>query len=306
MILNYITWNIDPEIFSLGSISIRWYGLMFALAFLSGYLVFTKALKIKRLDAEMLDQLLIYVAVGVIVGARLGHCLFYEPEYYLSNPVEILKIWKGGLASHGAAIGILIAIWLYIRKHKLSFLWLMDRLVIIVPLSGAFIRIGNLFNSEIYGRATELPWGFKFVRDYIDPHTGQQLADINPQNTQLVNEFIQNVPASHPTQLYEALSYLLIFAGLFIFFRNKNKEELRDGFIFGVFLIALFTARFFIEFIKNDQVGFEAGMTLNMGQWLSVPFILIGILLIWWTGKQPKYFSRTPIPKKPEKKQKKK
>lgn len=288
MIFNYITWDIDPEIFHIGGLSIRYYGLMFACAFLSGYLVFTRALKIKRLDAEMLDQLLIYVAVGTIIGARLGHCLFYEPKYYLSNPVEILKIWEGGLASHGAAIGILLAIWLYIRKHKISFLWLMDRLVIVVPLGGAFIRTGNLFNSEIYGTATDLPWAFLFVRDLVhDPYTGAVLP---------------NVP-SHPTQIYEALSYLLIFAGLFWFYR-VNKDRVRDGFIFGVFLIALFVARFFIEFVKNDQVGFEQGMQLNMGQWLSVPFILIGIALIIWTKQKPKYFSQTPIPVKKDKKNK--
>ncbi|HKK61160.1 MAG TPA: prolipoprotein diacylglyceryl transferase [Bacteroidales bacterium] len=282
MILDYITWDIDPEIFSLGKLSIRWYGLMFAMAFLSGYIVFTRYLKSNRLDAEMLDQLLIYIAVGTIAGARLGHCLFYEPNYYLSNPVEILKIWKGGLASHGAAIGIVIALWLYIRKHKLSFLWLMDRLVIVVPLAGAFIRTGNLFNSEIYGRATDVPWAFLFVRDVVrDPNTGA---------------ILENVP-SHPTQIYEALSYLFIFAVLFIYFR-RNHDKVRDGFIFGVFLILLFTARFFIEFIKNDQVAFESGMTLNMGQWLSVPFILIGIALIYYTGKHPKYFSKAPIPKK--------
>ena len=290
MILNYITWDVDPEIFSIGSLSIRWYGLMFAMAFLSGYLVFTKALNIKRLDAEMLDQLLIYVAIGVIAGARLGHCLFYEPAYYLSNPVEILKIWKGGLASHGAAIGILLAIWLYIKKHKLSFLWLMDRLVIVVPLAGAFIRTGNLFNSEIYGRATDVPWAFLFVRDrVIDPVTGSVLP---------------NVP-SHPTQIYEALSYLLIFAVLFIIYKKK-KDELRDGFIFGLFLILLFTARFFIEFIKNEQVSFEVGMLLNMGQLLSLPFILIGIGLIVYTKRKPSYFSKKPIPKKPKKKVEKK
>jgi phosphatidylglycerol---prolipoprotein diacylglyceryl transferase len=288
MILNYITWNVDPEIFSIGPITIRWYGLMFAMAFLSGYLVFTKALKIERLDAEMLDQLLIYVAIGTIVGARLGHCLFYEPSYYLSNPIEILKIWKGGLASHGAAL-ILVAIWLYIRKYKLSFLWLMDRLVIVVPLAGAFIRTGNLFNSEIYGRATDLPWAFLFVRDrVIDPVTGALLP---------------NVP-SHPTQIYEALSYLLIFAVLFILYRKK-KDDIRDGVLFGVFLILLFAARFFIEFIKNDQVSFEAGMFLNMGQWLSLPFILIGVGLIIYTKRKPSYFSKTPIPKKPVKKNKK-
>jgi prolipoprotein diacylglyceryl transferase len=290
MILNYITWDIDPEIFSLGQLSIRWYGLLFASAFLSGYLVFTKALKIKRLDAEMLDQLLIYVAVGTILGARLGHCLFYEPSYYLSNPVEILKIWEGGLASHGAAIGIVLALWLYIRKHKLSFLWLMDRLVIVVPLAGAFIRTGNLFNSEIYGRATDLPWGFLFVRNVVrDPNTGAVLP---------------NLP-SHPTQIYEALSYLLIFAILFLYYK-KNKDEIRDGLIFGIFLILLFSARFFIEFIKNDQVSFEAGMLFNMGQWLSLPFILIGVALIMYTKRKPAYFSKTPIPKKPIKKKNKK
>lgn len=289
MILNYITWNVDPEIFSIGELSIRWYGLMFAGAFLSGYIVFTKALKIKRLDAEMLDQLLIYVAVGTIVGARLGHCLFYEPTYYLKNPVEILKIWEGGLASHGAAIGIVIALWLYIRKHKLSFLWLMDRIVIVVPLGGAFIRTGNLFNSEIYGRAADVPWAFLFVRDVVrNPNTG---------------EILQNVP-SHPTQIYEALSYLLIFVILFVIYK-KRKDEIRDGLIFGIFLILLFTARFFIEFIKRDQVSFESGMLLNMGQWLSLPFILIGVLLIVYTGKKPKYFSKTPIPEKAKKDKKK-
>ncbi len=290
MILNYITWNIDPEIFHIGALSIRYYGLMFAFAFLFGYLIFTRALKIKRLDAEMLDQLLIYVAVGTVVGARLGHCLFYEPAYYLGNPIEILKIWEGGLASHGAAIGIVLAIFLYIRKHKLSFLWLMDRIVIIVPLSGAFIRIGNLFNSEIYGTASDLPWAFLFVRDMVrDPNTGA---------------ILPNVP-SHPTQIYEALSYLLIFTGLFLFYR-ANKDKVRDGFIFGVFMIALFVARFLIEFVKNDQVRFEDGMQFNMGQLLSLPFILLGIALIIYTKYKPKYFSKTPIPKKVEKKGKKK
>lgn len=290
MILNYITWNVNPEIFSIGELSIRWYGLLFAMAFLSGYLVFTRALKIKRLDAEMLDQLLIYVAVGTIVGARLGHCLFYEPSYYLSNPVEILKIWEGGLASHGAAIGIVLALWLYIRKHKLSFLWLIDRIVIVVPLGGAFIRTGNLFNSEIYGRASDVPWAFLFVRDIVrDPNTGA---------------ILPNVP-SHPTQIYEALSYLAIFAFLFIYYR-KNKDKVRDGLIFGIFLILLFSARFFIEFIKNDQVSFESGMFLNMGQWLSLPFIAIGIAIIMYTKRKPAYFSKTPIPEKPKDKKAKK
>jgi phosphatidylglycerol:prolipoprotein diacylglycerol transferase len=289
MTFDVITWNVDPEIFSIGPLSIRWYGLLFATAFLVGYIVFTRFLATERLTSEMMDKLLIYIAIGTVIGARLGHCFFYEPEYFLKNPVEILKIWKGGLASHGAAIGILLSLWLYIRKYKLSFLWLIDRIVIVVALGGAFIRLGNLFNSEIYGRQTDLPWGFKFVRDKIyDPNTGDLLPTV----------------ARHPTQLYEAFSYILIFVLLFVFYRRRNMK-VRDGFIFGVFMILLFTARFLIEFVKNDQVAFEAGMKFNMGQLLSLPFILAGVVMITWTKMKPRYFSQTPIPKKPKKPDKK-
>ena len=285
MIFSAITWNVDPEIFSIGQLSIRWYGLLFATAFLSGYIVFTRYLSTERLTSEMTDQLLIYIAVGTVLGARLGHCFFYEPEYFLKNPVEILKIWKGGLASHGAAVGILLALWLYVRKHKLSFLWMIDRIVIVVALGGAFIRLGNLFNSEIYGLPTDLPWGFEFVRDKLyDSATG---------------ELLPTVPR-HPTQLYEALSYLLIFAVLFIFYRKRYTKS-RDGFIFGVFMILLFTARFLIEFVKNDQVAFEAGMQFNMGQLLSLPFILAGVVMLIWTGRRPHYFNQTPLPRRPKK-----
>ncbi len=285
MLFNAITWNIDPEIFSIGQLSIRWYGLLFASAFLSAYIVFSRFLITERLTSELLDELLIYSAVGTVIGARLGHCIFYEPDYFLSNPLEILKIWKGGLASHGAAIGILLSLWFYIRKHKLSFLWLIDRIVIVVALGGAFIRIGNLFNSEIYGSPTNLPWGFEFVRDKLyDSSTGELLPTL----------------ARHPTQLYEAISYLVIFSILLTFYRKRH-TTVRDGYIFGVFMILLFAARFFIEFVKNDQVNFESGMQLNMGQWLSLPFILAGVVMILWTKYKPKYFSREPIPKAPKK-----
>ena len=283
MIIDAITWNVDPEIFSIGNLSIRWYGLLFASAFLAGYLVFTRYLKTERLTSEMLDQLLIYIAVGTVIGARLGHCFFYEPDYFLKNPVEILKIWKGGLASHGAAIGILLALWLYVRKYKLSFLWLIDRIVIVVALGGAFIRLGNLFNSEIYGLPTDLPWGFEFAHNKLYASAAGALLP---------------TVARHPTQLYEAFSYILIFIGLFIFYRKKHKE-VRDGFIFGVFMILLFTARFFIEFVKTEQVAFEVGMKFNMGQLLSLPFILAGVIMILWTKKHPRHFSQTPIPKRP-------
>lgn len=281
MIFEAITWNVDPEIFSIGQLSIRWYGLLFASAFLSGYIVFTRYLATEKLSSEMLDQLLIYIAVGTVIGARLGHCFFYEPDYFLKNPLEILKIWKGGLASHGAAIGILLSLWLYIRKHKLSFLWLIDRIVIVVALGGAFIRFGNLFNSEIYGLPTDLPWGIEFVRDRLyDSNTGDLLPTV----------------ARHPTQLYEAISYLLIFAALFVFYR-KRYTKVRDGYIFGVFMILLFSARFFIEFVKNDQVAFEAGMQFNMGQLLSLPFIIAGVLMILLTKMKPQYFLQEPEPK---------
>jgi prolipoprotein diacylglyceryl transferase len=223
----------------------------------------------------MVDSLLVYAAVAGIVGARLGHCLLYEPDYFLKNPLEILKIWKGGLASHGWAIGLLFALWLYNRKFKIPFLWLMDRIVIVVALLAAFIRIGNFFNSEIYGLPTNLPWGVEFVRDKLyDSVTGALLPTV----------------PRHPTQFYEALSYLLLFIVSFVFYRKRHME-IRDGFMFSVFMIALFGARFLIEFVKNDQVAFEAGMSFNMGQLLSLPFILAGIGLIIWTKARPGYFS---------------
>ena len=285
MLINAITWNVDPEIFSIGQLSIRWYGLLFASAFLSGYIIFSKYLTTEKINSEMLDQLLIYIAVGTVIGARLGHCFFYEPDYFLKNPLEIIKIWKGGLASHGAAIGILLSLWLYVRKYKLSFLWLIDRIVIVVALGGAFIRLGNLFNSEIYGLPTDLPFGIEFVRDRLyDSNTGQLLPTV----------------ARHPTQLYEAIAYLIIFTILLTFYKKKHLV-VRDGYIFGVFMILLFSARFFIEFLKNDQVAFEAGMQINMGQVLSLPFILAGVLMIVWTKMNPKHFSNEPVPKAPKK-----
>ncbi|MCF8346551.1 MAG: prolipoprotein diacylglyceryl transferase [Bacteroidales bacterium] len=276
MVFCAITWDFDPEIFSIGSHGIRWYGLMIASALLVGYLIFKRYLRGDKLTPEMVDNLLVYLAIAGIVGARLGHCLFYEPEYYLKNPLEILKIWKGGLASHGWAIGILLALWLYNRKYKIPFLWLMDRIVIVVALASVFIRLGNFFNSEIYGHPTNLPWGVEFVRDRLyDSTTGK---------------ILPTVPR-HPTQLYEAFSYLLIFIASFVYYRKKNLE-VRDGFIFSVFMIALFSARILIEFLKNDQVSFEAGMSFNMGQLLSLPFIIAGIGIIVWTKTKPRYFSK--------------
>lgn len=262
MELNFITWNVSPEIVELGPITLRWYGLLFAMAFVAGYAIFKKFYQKEGYSIEMLDQALVYMAVGTILGARLGHVLFYDPTYYLSNPLKILAIWEGGLASHGAAFGILTAMYLYVKKNKLGFLWMMDRIVIVVALSGFFIRMGNLMNSEIYGIETSMPWGFIFVRE------GETVA-------------------KHPTQIYEALSYLAIF-GFLITCYFKNWFIAQKGKIFGIFLILLFTARFFIEFIKNPQEDFEKGMPLFMGQILSIPFILMGLGLLIYSSRNKK------------------
>jgi prolipoprotein diacylglyceryl transferase len=259
MILNYVNWNINPEIVGFWGLSIRYYGLLFASSFFFGYLILQKIFKQEGLTIELLDKLTVYMAIGTVLGARLGHCLFYQPEYYLSNPLEIIKIWHGGLASHGAAIGILISIFYFSKKNKKPYLWTLDRIVIVVALGGFFIRMGNLMNSEIYGIETGLPWGFVFLRD------GQEIP-------------------RHPTQIYEALSYLLIFILIYSIY-NKKGSQVKQGLIFSIFLILLFTVRFFIEFIKVDQVGFEQGMSLNMGQWLSIPFILIGFFLLYRSFK---------------------
>ena len=276
MVFGIITWDFNPEIFSIGNHGVRWYGLMIALGLYTGYLIFKRYLRGDKLTPEMVDSLLVYMAIAGIVGARLGHCFCYEPDYFLKNPLEIFKIWKGGLASHGWAIGILLALWLYNRRYKIPALWIMDRIVIVVALLAAFIRIGNFFNSEIYGLPTDLPWGVEFVRDRLyDSGTGALLPTV----------------PRHPTQLYEALCYLLIFIASFVFFR-KRYMIIRDGFMFSVFMIALFSARFIIEFVKNDQVAFEAGMSFNMGQLLSLPFIITGIGILIWTKAKPGYFSQ--------------
>jgi prolipoprotein diacylglyceryl transferase len=258
MELLFVHWNVDPTLFSIGALHIRYYGLSWAIALILSYVLFNRFFKDEKWSQEELDRLTTYVVVGTILGARLGHCLFYEPAYYLSHPVDILKIWQGGLASHGAAIGILTSLFLYHRKNRtVSMWWLLDRISIAVAIAGACVRLGNLMNSEIYGTVTTLPWGFIFERN------GETLP-------------------MHPTQLYEALSYFLLF--IFLFFQYKKKRNnIPQGLHFGIFLVVLFMARFLIEFIKNVQVDFEKSLVLNMGQMLSVPFILSGVAIIIWS-----------------------
>ncbi len=356
MIFNYIIWNVDPEMLNLGFLQIRWYGLLFAASFLLGYLLVGKMFKKEGYGIELLDNLTIYMVVGTVLGARLGHCLFYEPSYYLNNPLEMLKIWQGGLASHGAAIGILLALFFFARKYKKSYRWILDRIVIVVALAGFFIRSGNLMNSEIYGNSTGSQNGFVYVQDYPWHQKQNYIDDLIIEKTkdtamiqdiyqpaQLTIRFapkIQNktnveklmhyqikqllarkqvygeeaniyypkdkrwpdnikmnngqyeavvpvwVVPKHPTQLYEAGAYLLIFI-LLLFLYFYYKGRVRKGMLFGLFLFFVFFARFVIEFIKEDQVDFEQTMSLNMGQWLSIPFIVAGIVFFLISLRKP-------------------
>lgn len=265
--LDYIVWNADPMLVD-SFIKIRWYGLMFAVGFLLGYKIEEKIYRHEGAPESWLGKLLLWVLCATIIGARLGHVFFYEWDRYSQDPISILYIWEGGLASHGGTIGIILAIFLYSYfTTKRNPLWTFDRLVIPIALVGAMIRFGNLMNSEIFGHATTLPWGFMFVRsaEWHHYYQGQ---------------------ACHPTQIYESLCYLVLFGLLMWMYWKKNAER-RPGLIFGVFLTILFGTRFLIEFIKNPQVDFERTMTLNMGQLLSIPFILIGIGLIIYSMVRP-------------------
>ena len=265
-----IHWNVDPEIVAIGPLSLRWYSLLFISGFILGWYIFKWFFKREGVPVTLLDPLLYTLLIGTIVGSRLGHCLFYQPDYYLGSWdgfLEIFMPWKGGLASHGGTIALVLAMWWfarhYGRKYDFDFLWMLDRLCITVCFAGAFIRLGNLFNSEIYGDATTLPWGFIFERN------GEVLA-------------------KHPTQLYEAFSYLILGLVLILLYKYNVKKMYRGTFI-GVFFIVLFGMRFLIEFIKQPQVGFEQSMALNMGQLLSIPFILIGFGLLVYS-----FIKKTP------------
>lgn len=263
-----VVWDFNPVLVSIGGFEIRYYSLMWAAALLVGAWIFSYFCKKEGKPQSLADSAFLYIALGTMIGARVGHCLFYEPEYYLLKPWAIItEIRNGGLASHGATIGIILSIWLCSRKNKVSTLWMTDRLGVIAPISGALIRFGNLFNSEIIGHQTDMPWGFKFMRLYRGLPAEQ-------------------VPACHPTQLYEALCYIATFLVLWWMY-NKTEAPRRRGLLFGVALIGIFLTRFFIEFVKVNQVAFEEGMSLNMGQWLSIPFIIIGVVSVWYAMTHP-------------------
>lgn len=262
-----IHWNADPVIFSVGAVELRWYSLLFISGFILGWFIFKWFFKREGISEKLLDPLLYTLLIGTIVGARLGHCLFYDPAYYLGSWngfLEIFMPWKGGLASHGGTLFLFFAmIWFarrYGRKNDFDFLWLLDHLAIAVSFAAMFIRLGNLLNSEIYGHVTDLPWGFVFERR----------GEVEPK---------------HPTQLYEALSYAILGLVLLFLYVRKTKWLYRGSYI-GIFFIVLFGMRFLIEFVKENQVDFEAGMALNMGQLLSIPFILLGIAILIYSYKK--------------------
>lgn len=253
--MEYFVWNIDPVLFNWGPVTVRWYGLFFALGFFQSFLILNWIFRREERPVEDLDDLFVYVFIGVLVGARLGHCLFYDPGFYLSHPVEILKIWKGGLASHGGAIGILLAGYFFCRRKKsYSLLWMLDRGALSLPTAAFFVRIGNLFNSEIVGLETSVPWAFIFER-----------VDLQPR---------------HPVQLYEALSYLGI-SGVILYGYLNWVKRMGEGYLIGMFLVIMFVTRFCLEFFKTRQASYESDFWLSVGQWLSVPFILAGIVLVW-------------------------
>ena len=378
-LVSYIVWSADPDLFEVGNLTIRWYGLLFATGFLLSQQIMFYFFRKEGKPENDVETLTIYMVIATIIGARLGHVLFYEPARYLSNPIDILKIWEGGLASHGATIGILTALYLYsnytikiglfkfkatIKKHPRpgqSFLWIVDRIVIVVALTGCLIRFGNFMNSEIVGHPTNSSNGVVFAWEAVDmiqkSYQAVESADASKpegrtdtlmvSNTlyhpitltihfnradypeDVVRQYLESTVKSiltdyqsvsehiyepagaalnytltqdrgaykatvqtwgiprHPTQLYESISALLIFIALFLIWK-RYREKTPEGFLFGLFLIVLFGFRFFIEFFKENQVAFEDNLPLNMGQWLSIPLVLIGIYLIIRANRQQK------------------
>lgn len=254
----HFIWNVDPVLLALGPITIHWYGALFASSIFAGLYYMKWIYQQEKQNVESLDNLLIYVVVGIIVGARLGHCVFYDPDYYFANPLKILAIWEGGLASHGGGLGAIIGTYFYAKKSPFSFIWLLDRLAIATALFGIFVRSANFVNAEILGKPSDVPWAIIFER-------------------------IDNI-ARHPAQLYEAIAYALIFITLTIVYRVTNAKQ-HQGMLLGLFLIMTFTARFIIEFFKQQQAAYSIEVSINTGQMLSIPFFIVGIVLVIWSMK---------------------
>jgi len=258
--MEYFVWSANPIALSIGSIHVFWYGILFASAILSGQMLMTWIYKQEGISEKTLEAGFIYALVGIVVGARLGHCFFYDPSYYLSNPLEIFAVWKGGLASHGGGLGMIIAMYLYTKKYKFNFLWLLDRVVISTALFAFFVRMGNFMNSEIVGIPTQVPWAVIFTK-----------IDLLPR---------------HPAQLYEAISYLFIALILFLIYA-RYKENLKPGLNFSLFLVLIFVVRIVVEFVKVKQADYDTSfLMMSTGQALSIPFLLFGLGMLVWSLKR--------------------
>lgn len=254
--MHYFVWDIDPILLSLGPLKIRWYGLMFASAFMTSYAFMAWIYKREQKNVEDLDRMLWFLAIGTVVGARLAHCLFYDPAYYFSHPMKFFAIWEGGLASHGAYIGILLSLYLYKLKTSDSYLWLLDRVAVSCILGASLVRIGNFFNSEILGLPTDVPWAIIFSR-------------------------VDSLPR-HPVQLYESLCYALIFIVLIAAYRKTAFKPI-EGLLTGLFTALVFLVRFFLEFVKTRQESYQHDFWMTTGQMLSIPFFLIGVFFVVWS-----------------------
>lgn len=251
--MEFFTWDVNPVLLEIFGLKIHWYGALFAIAIFSGLQVMKWIFVQEKVKLELLDSGLVYCVIGIIVGARLGHCLFYDPGFYLSNPLKILAIWEGGLASHGGFLGVIIALYFFQRKYKIEYFWILDRIAISTALFGFFVRFANFMNSEIIGIQTDLPWAVVFAR-----------VDLLPR---------------HPAQLYEALSYLSIFIVMMLLYRFSNIKK-QSGALLGVFLCTVCGARFAIEFVKVKQAAYDSEVWINTGQALSIPFFVVGVYLL--------------------------
>ncbi|MDR1792443.1 MAG: prolipoprotein diacylglyceryl transferase [Bacteroidales bacterium] len=286
--LNYIRWDVDPVIVQAGPVKLAWYGLLLVAGFIFAYMTFKKIAMREKVDMRLIEKFAIWTIVWTIVGLRLGHCLFYDWAYFKDHILEIFVPFEQtnagwqftgfqGLASHGGVIGIILFTLYFTWRKKINLLWLLDRLAIAVPVAACLVRCGNLMNSEIIGTFTSLPWGFEFIK--VDG---------------------ENAPARHPTQIYEALVYILLFCYQLWYYFKHSKGHIPAGRSVGTLLVVIFTARFLIEFVKENQVPFENTMTLDMGQWLSIPFIILGLGFLGWSIFKKDY----PTATKPKSEQK--
>ena len=269
-----INWNPDPELFNFfGSFPIRYYGLLWGIGIVLSCIIVQRQYRDRKISEDKFTPLFFYCVIGITLGARLGHCIFYDWSYYQNHLIEmILPIrqfpsegwkWIGykGLASHGGTRGLIIALWLYCRKTKMHYMDVLDMIAVATPICACCIRLANLMNSEIIGKPTDMPWAFVFEQ-----------VDMLPR---------------HPAQLYEAIAYFIFFLGMiYLYKKSDHGQKLHRGFFFGLCLTEIFVFRFFVEFLKENQVDFENTMTLNMGQWLSVPFVIIGVYFMFFYGKK--------------------